>query len=475
MSELLAWVLSTGSFAAVVLLTALAAKSFAGDAARGRRRCPRCWHELGPLPGEGSGEDALQRSRHCSECGFVAALEKDTLRTRRRVGVGILSIVGVLAVVAAARIRSLDAGFWSMAPTRVLLLSAPFVDGSGYKSAQDELATRIGSMQLDDALLRDAVDLVVTGDGGRAPGSEAWSASYDSVWSALIRALPREDPLLLRFLEIPPNLSVSYLGAREGRSPLLVVDAFAWWPMGIESRLAIEFADGTVRRARFNPASGTNQLLVELPPDTGPGNRIRLVMSVRPLGTGDEAWREYPVVFTQIPEVLGRAPKEPDAEPVDSPELHEAVRSVFYPDHSLTVWSDGSPRAGLQFNSVPTTAQELGSTLFGLRVEILENGVVRRTSRIWWSSDGRRSRARWLTPIEDIDALARLAAQDPSLDANWTVRITGDKDLADYARPPIAEMPVRTKFKYWSGSMELPLKVQRTGAPSPMRRWSLEQ
>ena len=61
------------------------------------------------------------------------------------------------------------------------------------------------------------------------------------------------------------------------------------------------------------------------------------------------------------------------------------------------------------------------------------------------------------------------------LQGGHNVRITGDKDLADYARPPIAEMPVRTKFKYWSGSMELPLKVQRAGAPSPMRRWSLEQ
>lgn len=475
MSEIVAWILSTGSFAAVVLLTALAAKSFAGDAARGRRRCPRCWHELGPAPAEGSGEDAAQRSRQCGECGFAAALEKDTLRTRRRIGVGVLSIVGILAIVAAARIRSLDAGLWSMAPTRVLLLASPFVDGAGYKSAQDELSTRIASMQLDDALLRDAVDLVVTGDGGRAPGSEAWSDSYDSVWSALIRALPRGDPLLLRFLEIPPNLAVSYLGAREGRSPLLVVDAVAWWPMGIESRLAIEFADGTVRRARFNPASGTNQLLVELPPDMGPGNRIRLVMSVRPLGAGDEAWREFPVVFTQIPEILGRAPEEPDAEPVDSPELREAVTGVFYPDHALTVWSDGSPRAGLQFNSVPTTVAGADGTLFGLRVEILERGVVRRTSRIWWSGDGRQSRARWLTPIEDVEALARLATQDPALDADWTVRITGDKDLADYARPPIAAMPVRTKFKYWSGSVEIPLKVQRAGAPSPTRRWSLEQ
>ncbi|MCX5652409.1 MAG: hypothetical protein NTU45_13645, partial [Planctomycetota bacterium] len=122
MSDLSAWVLSVGSFAAIVLLTAFAAKSFAGDAARGRRRCPRCWHELGPAPATDGGTDdsaddstageSARRARQCGECGFAAAHEADTLRTRRRAGLGLLAVVAILAIVGAARLRFLDQGPW---------------------------------------------------------------------------------------------------------------------------------------------------------------------------------------------------------------------------------------------------------------------------------------------------------------------------------------------------------------------------
>lgn len=474
MSELTAWILSTGSFAAIVLLTALAAKSFAGDAARGRRRCPRCWHELGPAPAAAAGLDAAQRARHCSECGFVATREEDTLRTRRRVGVGILAVAGVLAIVAAARIRFLDQGVWSMAPTRILILASPYFGNGGYQSVQSELATRIGTMRLDDSLLRDAVELVVAGDSIRVAGSQRWYDTYGPMVDALLRTIPRDDPLLERFLDIPPMFVVSFLGARDGRPNLLCVDVFDQWPAGVESRLDIEFADGSRRRARFHSSSRTNDLLVEVPPSLGAGDAIELVLSVRLIGAGDDAWRRYPSALARIPEFHGRSAREPDARPVDSPELRATVSRVFSPDNTLMVWTDGTPRAGLQFSSLYGPEGESGTTLFGVRAEICENGVVRRTSRIWWTGNAANPRFRWLAPIEDIEALARLAAQDPALDSNWTLRITGDADLADYARPPVAEHPVRDSFQYWSGTMEIPLKVERAGGPSPIRRWTLE-
>jgi hypothetical protein len=126
-SDLSAWVLSIGSFAAIVLLTAFAAKSFVGDAARGRRRCPRCWHELGPAPategpdgglgdglgvglGDGLAREAARRALQCGECGFAAAHEADTLRTRRRAGLGILAVVAILAIVGAADTRRARSG-----------------------------------------------------------------------------------------------------------------------------------------------------------------------------------------------------------------------------------------------------------------------------------------------------------------------------------------------------------------------------
>jgi hypothetical protein len=361
---------------------------------------------------------------------------------------------------------------WSILPTRLLLVASPYVGNGGYQSVQAELAKRINALQLDRERLADTVDLVVEHARSGPPETAAWNGLYFQVSSALMRAIPPDDPMLLRFLEVPPTFLVSFLGAREGRPHLLGIDALEWWPAGVDAKLVVEFADGTVRQARFNPASQSNQLLVEMPAAVNAGDTVRLVLSVRAGGAGDDAWRDYPAAYTQIPEMLGRGPTEPDAKPIDSPELRAAVTSVFYPDHELVVWADGTPRAGLQFSNAPATGPEMASILFGLRVEIREGDAVRRTSRIWWAGVGGASRVRWLPPIEDIESLARLAAQDPALDANWTVRITGDPDLADYARPPVAEFPARSDFRYWSGSIEFPLKVLRAGGSSPLRRWT---
>jgi len=488
-SDLSAWVLSIGSFAAIVLLTAFAAKSFVGDAARGRRRCPRCWHELGPAPategpegglggglGDGLAREAARRALQCGECGFAAAHDADTLRTRRRAGLGVLAVVAILAIVGAARLRSLNQGPWSMVPTRVLLGISALAGDGGYQSPQDELARRVGAGALDDAMLRDAVDLVVRGEADRPAGGAAWSSKYGGLADTLLAAIPRQDPLLLRFLEIPPELLVQFHSARAGRPQLLGIDANPYWPSGVESRLSVEFADGTVRRARFNPRSRGNLLLVEVPPSLGPGDTVRLVLAVRPLGgSADAPWIEYPSAYQQIPSILGRARDEPDAAPIDTPEIRDTVTQVFVPDHSLSVWSGGTPRAGLSFNNAGATRSDLAGVLFGLRVEICEDGVVRRTSRIWWHGGADPFTARWLAPIEDIDALARLWAQDPALDPKWTLRITGDADLADYARPPVAQMPRRDGFKYWSGTLEFPLSVKREPVPSVERRWTAER
>src|SRR5688572_28644873 len=57
------------------------------DRARGRRRCPSCWHDLAGVPG-----------LRCPECGKEARSERRLFRTRRRwrwvvVGIGLTAIV----------------------------------------------------------------------------------------------------------------------------------------------------------------------------------------------------------------------------------------------------------------------------------------------------------------------------------------------------------------------------------------------
>ena len=81
----LVWVLGTVVIALGVGLTWW---GLFGDGARGRRRCPRCWHDLSHTPG-----------MTCSECGYTARRERAFYRARRR----------LLPTVAGALIASLAA------------------------------------------------------------------------------------------------------------------------------------------------------------------------------------------------------------------------------------------------------------------------------------------------------------------------------------------------------------------------------
>ncbi|MBZ0171621.1 MAG: hypothetical protein K8E66_04510, partial [Phycisphaerales bacterium] len=63
---------------AIIAALWLAWAGLFGDRARGRPRCPRCWHSLDGLPGNESG------GRICPECGKGIACARRMLRTRRR-------------------------------------------------------------------------------------------------------------------------------------------------------------------------------------------------------------------------------------------------------------------------------------------------------------------------------------------------------------------------------------------------------
>src|SRR5262249_9336914 len=70
-----------------VLGLALLAWGVVGDRARGRRRCPRCWYDMGSTPG-----------MVCPECGRAAKGERRVKRSRRRWrAVGLALVVVVIA------------------------------------------------------------------------------------------------------------------------------------------------------------------------------------------------------------------------------------------------------------------------------------------------------------------------------------------------------------------------------------------
>ncbi len=500
MTDLSAWFLSVGSFASVVVCTAVAAKAIAGDPARGRRRCPKCWHELAP-----SAEQAAPL--RCTECGHAARNEADVTRTRRAPARAALAIAGVVAIVVATRLRLIDRGPWSMAPTALLFAATPHLADGGYRSAAWELAYRVRSGDADDAQVRRALDLFVDGDPDARPPSGAWRAKYRDLGSAVQARIPRDDPALERLLEIPPVFEVETIpGCRLGERvvpPLLVLDADVWWPPLRQGRLAVKFADGSTREALLAPESRSPSLVLELPSDWTEGDRVELVLAERLAGRADSdrGFRDYPAI-TVAPSGA-RTAQAPAWRPIDSDELREAIARVF--DEGLMLWEEGTPRGGLRFNHHVLADARFDGVAIGLRIEVLENGVPRRTSRMWWRAGSIPTMPRWLPAIEEEDALGRLHGlvraggleegrgleEGGSAGSRWTLRISGDEGLARYALG--ADLPepafagstetspqgmhdgassIPSDFKYWFGGvLTRELRVSAQPGPSPARRW----
>jgi hypothetical protein len=483
-SDLSAWILSIGAFAAIVVCMAVAAKSIAGDPPRGRRRCPRCWHELGPAE-DGSG------IRPCGECGYLPKTEQELRRTRRSIARAVIAVAAIVAIAMATRMRMLDRGVWSMAPTSVLLALAPYADGGGFRTAPWELAHRIRSGAASDAQVREGLRLFIAGDAGAAPASTEWRAKYRDLGSAVIARLGSGDPALEGMLGIPPSFQVSVIEGTTLQAgevpPLLVLDADVWWPAGYEGRLEIGFPDGSIRRAEFQPGGRFPALVLELPERGSAVDELDLRLASRQSGLPlpDQGWREHAPVRVPIPKTAARSPRRWLAK--DSPEMRAAISTVF--DAGLVLWTTGPQRGGMRFDSTVTSGELFEDVAIGLKVEVCERGVPRRTSRMWWPGGSSRRGPRWLSSIEDPDAMDRLYRATPEETArDWSLRITGDEQLAHYgavvqearaAVPTIAtdadgndddESPLGAWF---SGSVEVALVVERQTSPSPVRRWRI--
>ncbi|MEY2795501.1 MAG: hypothetical protein RIR10_1217, partial [Planctomycetota bacterium] len=334
MSDLFSWLLSIGSFAGIVLLTALAARSFAGDAAHGRRRCPRCWHELGP------------NGLRCAECGHLARDENDVSRTRRSPWRGVFALLGVVAIALAARTRFLDRGPWSVAPTSVLLSATPWFADGGYRSAPWELAQRISAGSLDEAQLARAVRVFAEGDSDAPPSSDTWKAKYGQIGRALLLRVPRNDASLLPLIDVPPRISLDVLPG-DSTTPLLALDAEVWWPSFVEGRATVKFADGTQREARFEPGGRAPGLLLATTPELL-GTMCSVTLSHRIRGS-DEAWTDSSPFEIAIP-----APRS--ARPPTAPCLLKQMLDCATPSppRLRKVSSYGSPaRHARDFASTP--------------------------------------------------------------------------------------------------------------------------
>ncbi len=112
-------------------------RALVGDRARGRKRCPKCWYDMGGV----SGVAGLR----CPECGKVARAERSLFKTRRRPGRAVLgAALVVLSMVVWRAPAAIETGWWSAVPTVGLVTILQFYDtpnGDVFDRLQERLGT----------------------------------------------------------------------------------------------------------------------------------------------------------------------------------------------------------------------------------------------------------------------------------------------------------------------------------------------
>jgi hypothetical protein len=489
-------VLLVSSLALVALLAAMSIGvtwwAVFGDKAR-HRRCPRCWHDLSGTPG-----------MTCGECGFAARSERDLLRTRRRWGIAAVSVTAILVVAGWTRVELLDGSWTAQVPDAVIVRIPAMLPSSLVpRWAWDELADRLSAEALrpDDVLA--AIDACIATDGPRgSPEDQASRVLAIASWG-MPQALRAPAGETITASEARERARQAFESARERR--LAAVPSWvevvppARWPAGTppiarvrgtawgdaEWRVRIEGGGGPwlVGNGRAAFRMQPRAAALELPsPDADGRVRTRIAVEERRRPTPSAPWgawtplRELPIDAAITPADVERLHAD------DSPALAEAARTAF--DLPVAALTDANRMVGLHFDLRAFAGAASGDLLVGAVIELLEDGVARRRSRVWWPASA-SERAGWDIELEDLDALGRIRrlAEDPdrlppapeggSFVPGWTMRITGDRTVALRAADP-ARLGLDT-LRTWSGQTEFPLRVSGLPLEVPTRSYRIER
>jgi hypothetical protein len=445
------------------------------DRSHGRRRCPRCWHDMQETPG-----------LRCPECGFTARDESRLFATRRhwRRAAALLSclVVGAMAV----RISLTEENLFEYAPTWFLVDALPFSAPQGVDQVREALRVRIAGRTLSEAQIHDLVERIRVGDPGALPASLTWQSRYGTLLEAFVQQASEElesdgpEDVVLRALEplreLPPSVLLTAPQNWPIGTPLIVeVRIDDWWPPMTSARVRVrDESDGTERVMGL---------------DSGASGSPRYQFSFSPLGEAEIA-RAFTVTVEArktAPNGL-RDPSQPwgpahvnrfnltlapsaavKLEPLRDDAADEALRSVFA--RGLVAWSRGWRRYGLMFDASRTSEEIFSGTLIGIEIEVFEGDRLRRRSHIWWPAGGNRVLARWALLEEDPTPIPGLVTGAPG----WRARIRGSSEIALRAIASLGGSPTLPNgvayTRYWDGDVTVPLDVTVNDNSSPARRW----
>ncbi|MEY4826602.1 MAG: hypothetical protein RLZZ288_153 [Planctomycetota bacterium] len=458
-----------GALFALLMLWAMWWALFA-DRSRGERRCPRCWHLM----------DAAVGLR-CSECGLQVKHERALFATRRRWRLAALALAALVAGTVYLRFTIANDGWWTLLPNRALLTMLPWLPADGDAGdVRSELRSRLAKGLVSERDCLRMLEMVRDGDATAPAGSDLWMRTYGGWLDALRNRWASADPddaLRLAATTLPPLMLMDLPSTWPTDQSLVTINRVAdWWPEGVQVRIRVAGVDGLplqpeaindllayewTRAERRGFGDGFAMDFGTLPQGPQRGT-LRMHWETRDRLHGDRVMASGECAVPMQIDITG--PATPLAG-VDDADMQALMRQVF--DSGMLRREGPAPQYAFSYRIMLTDAPELASTAFGLVVEACENGVPRRTLRVWWRGGGVRELAGWDPPVEDLPRLAN-ADESPA----WTLRIRGDQRIAQRAALPINGKPAT---QFWSGAIEVPLKVTTMPATQPGRSWTLER
>lgn len=461
-AELSIWISWLGGAAVASILVAAVWWALFADRSRGRRRCPRCWHDRTGAPG-----------LRCAECGHLARSEVQLYATRRRWGLALVAFSVLIAATVAFRARVTREGLAPLTPSRVLLMLLPYSAATPGPpdDVKRELLARMEGVSPESALLEPLARRVVAGDRSAPPGSIAWQHRYGRFANEFLALAEvsndqtgRLKAIVESFRDLPPRPVVVAARSAGPEGPLLVDFAVVeWWPDSVRAEIVVtDLSDGRSHRLALDAGATSRVLPLEFAGPRPEESSRTFAVSIRPAGDERSFEASLPIDLTSLVSA-------PALKPYDDAAASAAVGEVFR--EGVLRWQSGGHPVAFRIDAGRTIGEEFAGVLFGVETSLFEGDALLRTIRVWWPGGPQGGGVRSEVLFEDLPALAELDAERPE---RYALRIRGISSIAARAYVPSADAESIARpsaDRYWAGEVTLPAAIAPRIGEAPRRRW----